>query len=145
MGSLSLPASGSVYVDTAPVIYAVERHADYAPLLLPLWAAMDAQNIEIVTSELTLLETLVKPLRDGDGALAADYEKFLTATRVRLRPVTADILRQAARIRADARLRTPDAIHAATASAAGCVQFLTNDDDYRKLASLPVVVLHEIV
>jgi hypothetical protein len=68
MGSLSLPASGSVYVDAAPVIYAVERHADYAPLLLPLWAAMDAQQIEVVTSELTLLETLIKPLRDGDGA-----------------------------------------------------------------------------
>lgn len=145
MGSLSLPASGSVYVDTAPVIYTVERHADYVPLLLPLWAAMDAQQIEVITSELTLLETLVKPLRDGDHALAADYEKFLTATRVKLLPVTADILRQAARIRADARLRTPDAVHAATALAAGCAQFLTNDDDYRKLASLPAVVLHEVV
>ena len=28
MGSLSLPDSGIIYVDTAPIIYTVERHAD---------------------------------------------------------------------------------------------------------------------
>ena len=66
MGSLSVPASGVVYVDTAPIIYTVERHADYEQLLLSLWEALDAGAIEVVTSELTLLETLVKPLRDGD-------------------------------------------------------------------------------
>jgi len=118
VGSLSVPASGVVYVDTAPVIYTVERHADYEQLLLPLWAALDGGAIEVVTSELTLLETLVKPLRDGDQALAGDYEKLLTATAVRLLPVTASVLRDAARIRAAINLKTPDAIHAATALAA---------------------------
>jgi len=29
MGSLTLPSSGAVYVDTAPVIYSLEKHADY--------------------------------------------------------------------------------------------------------------------
>ena len=145
MGSLSVPASGVVYVDTAPVIYTVERHADYEQLLLPLWAALDGGAIEVVTSELTLLETLVKPLRDGDQALAGDYEKLLTATAVRLLPVTASVLRDAARIRAAINLKTPDAIHAATALAAGCVQFITNDADYRKHSSLFVVILKDIV
>lgn len=60
MGTLSIPASGIVYLDTAPVIYTIERHADYEALLLPLWAALDNHQIEILTSELTLLETLVK-------------------------------------------------------------------------------------
>lgn len=145
MGSLSVPTSGIVYVDTAPVIYTVERHADYAPLLLPLWTAMDAGSINVATSELTLLETLVKPLRDGDQALAEDYEKFLTITGLKTKPITADILRHAAAIRATTKLKTPDAIHAATAIVIGCTQFLTNDDDYRELASLPAVVLHELV
>jgi predicted nucleic acid-binding protein len=144
MGSLILPASGVVYVDTAPVIYTVERHADYESLLLPLWAALDAGTLEVVTSELTLLEVLVKPLRDNDQSLAQDYEKLLAATRLRTMPVTASILREAAQIRAATNLRTPDAIHAATALAAGCVQFITNDTDYRKLSSLPVIVLKDI-
>lgn len=84
MGSLSIPVSGVIYLDTAPIIYTIERHKDYGPLLLPLWAALDAKAIEIVTSELTLLETLVKPLRDGDQSLIDDYEKLLTATAVRM-------------------------------------------------------------
>ena len=145
MGSLSVPASGVVYVDTAPFIYTVERHADYEQLLLPLWDALDGGAIEVVTSELTLLETLVKPLRDGDQALAGDYEKLLTATTVRMLPVTASVLRDAARIRAAINLKTPDAIHAATALAAGCVQFITNDADYRRHPSLPVIILKELI
>ena len=47
MGTLSIPGSGIVYIDTAPIIYAVERHADYESLLFPLWAASDAQSVEI--------------------------------------------------------------------------------------------------
>ena len=42
MGSLSLPTSETIYVDTAPIIYTVERHPDYESMLLPLWAAADA-------------------------------------------------------------------------------------------------------
>jgi len=145
VGTLSVPASGVVYLDTAPVIYTIERHADYEALLLPLWAALDSHQIEILTSELTLLETLVKPLRDGNHALAADYEKLLTATGIRTQPITASLLRDAARIRAATGLNTPDAIHAATALSVGCLQFITNDTDYRKLTSLPVVVLKEII
>ena len=71
--------------------------------------------------------------------------KLLTATAVRTLPVTASILRDAARIRAAINLKTPDAIHAATALAAGCVQFITNDAGYRKHSSLPVVILKDIV
>jgi predicted nucleic acid-binding protein len=145
MGSLSIPASGIVYVDTAPIIYTVERHADYEALLLPLWAALDARIIEVVTSELTLLETLVKPLRDSKQALIDEYEKLLTATNIKTQPITASILQDAAKIRAITNLRTPDAIHAATALSLGSRQFITNDTDYRKLNSLFVVILKEII
>ena len=145
MGTLSVPAAGVVYVDTPAVIYTVERHAAYEALLLPLWTALDGGEIEVVTRELTLLETLVKPLRDGDQSLARDYEKLLTSTGIRAQTITANVLREAARIRAAAGLKTPDAIHAATALAAGCVQFIINDADYRKFATLPVVVLKELI
>ena len=100
MGSLSLPASGTIYVDTAPIIYTVERHPDYESLLLPLWAEADARSLTVVTSELTLLETLVKPLRDNNQPLVDAYEKLLGATSISKRPISANILRAAARIRA---------------------------------------------
>ena len=62
-----------VYVDTAPIIYSVEKHPDYWSLLRPLWVASRAGQIVIVSSEPTLLETLVGPLKSGDSALTRDY------------------------------------------------------------------------
>ena len=65
MGSLTLPASGLVYIDTMTLIYTVERYPAYWPLLDPLWLAAQSGMIEIVSSELTLMETLVGPLKSG--------------------------------------------------------------------------------
>ena len=39
MGTLTLPASGLVYLDANSVIYTVESHPVYGPLLQPLWQA----------------------------------------------------------------------------------------------------------
>lgn len=65
MGALTLPSSGPIYVDTMTVIYAVERLPNYASLLQPLWLAAQAGNVDVVTSELTLMETLVGPFDMG--------------------------------------------------------------------------------
>ncbi len=77
MGSLNLPMGGTVYVETPTVIYTVETHPRYAPLLRPLWQAAQAQSLQVVSSELTLLETLVHPLRNRDSALQSAYERLL--------------------------------------------------------------------
>lgn len=58
--------------------------------------------------------------------------------------ITEDLLRQAAQIRAQTNLKTPDAIHAATALASGCVQFITNDPAFRRITGLNIVVLSEL-
>jgi len=145
MGSLILPSAGVIYLDTPPFIYTVEKHKDFYPLLEPLWIASGSGQIEVVSSALSLLETLVGPLKQNDPALAAMYEQTLTASDIRLVSITEDLLRQAARIRAQANLKTPDAIHAATALAAACVQFITNDPAFRRVTGLNVVVLSELI
>lgn len=77
MGSLSIPASGNVYLDTNTIIYAVERIEPYRALLEPLWHAAAQQRIALVTSELTWLETLVKPFRDNNTQLETLFRSFL--------------------------------------------------------------------
>src|ERR1019366_3123835 len=124
MGALSLPASGLVYLDANPFIYTVEKHPVYGPLLQPLWQAVQAKTLEVITSELTLMETLVGPLKNGDLALELAYEQALLGTEVHLLPITHSILRDAAQLRATTKLKTPDALHAATAQQAGCVLFV---------------------
>lgn len=55
MGQLTLPASGSVYIDADAVIYSVEKIEPYWTLLQPMWAAAKAGQFAIIGSELLLL------------------------------------------------------------------------------------------
>ena len=145
MGSLALPASGNVYVDAQVFIYTVERHALYSPLVDPLWQAVQAGTLEVVGSELTLMESLVGPIKKSDLTLAAAFERFFQQAGIRLLPIAQPILREAARLRATTKLRTPDAIQAATAISAGSVLFVTNDFGFRGFAGLPVVILDDLL
>ncbi len=91
------------------------------------------------------METLVLPLRNFDTDLVQTYESLLTASEMQLIPVTLSLFRDAANLRATTNLKTPDAIHMATAIDAGCTIFLTNDNGFRNVTNLPVVILSEIL
>jgi len=145
VGSLIIPSAGLVYVDANAVIYSVEKHPVYWPLLQPLWQAAKVKTIEIVSSDLVLMETLIGPLKSGDTALAKTYEQLFQQPQTRLFPITHAILREAARLRATTKLKTPDALHAATAQQAGCVLFVTNDSGFRVVAGLPLAILDEVL
>lgn len=145
MGQLVLPSSSRIYIDTAVAIYSVEWNPNYYSLLEPLWLKLQAGEIEVVSSELILMETLVLPLRNADTFLLNAYEQLLLSEGMRLIPISQLILRQAANIRATTNLKTPDAIHAATALSVSCNQFITNDKAFRNVSSLPVVILSEIL
>jgi predicted nucleic acid-binding protein len=146
MGSIVLPTSGSVYVDTQILIYTIEIHTTYGPLLEPFWDEVEAKTIEAVTSELALMETLVMPKRTGDMALELEYEQVFLGTDLLVRAITAPILREAARLRAIVpTLRTPDAIHAATALHSGCVMFLSNDTGLKRVPGLPLILLDDVL
>jgi predicted nucleic acid-binding protein len=140
-----LPASGLVYLDANPIIYSVEKHPVYGPMLQPLWLAAQAGTIEVVSSDLVLMESLVGPLKSGDTRLQSAYEDALLGTEMRLLPITQSILREAARIRGTTKLKTPDALHLATARQAGCVLFLTNDAGFRGNTNLPLVILDDLL
>jgi predicted nucleic acid-binding protein len=64
MGNVSAELGQRVYTDANLVIYAVEGFAAYLDQIRALMTAMNAGEITIVTSELTLAEVLVKPLKD---------------------------------------------------------------------------------
>lgn len=145
MGQLILPTSGSIYIDTSVAIYTIEGNPDYYSLIQPLWSKFYAGEIQIISSELILMEVLVLPLRNGNNSLVADYEELLLSSQVQLVPISQSILRQASNLRATTNLKTPDAIHAATALSVSCNQFITNDRSFRNVTGLSVVILSEIL
>ncbi len=145
MGQLSFPAGTRVYLDTSPIIYSVEKHLDYWPILEPLWIAAKSSEIKVLSSELTLLEVLVLPFRLGNQPLIEAYEELLVNSDIELVPIGSSVLRTAARLRSSLNLKTPDAIHAATAAMSGCDHFVSNDTGFRRLTTIEVVVLSEFL
>ena len=143
MGPLNLPDAGRIYVDTQIIVYTVEAHPTFAPALRPLWQAVNDGRLEVTTSELTVLEMLVVPLRKQDQPTVAAFEAFVTQPGLVLHPISQQILRAAAELRASLkRLRTPDAIHAATAITERGTFLLTNDAGLRGLPGLNTVLLN---
>lgn len=146
MGSLALPPSGTVYFDTQIAIYAVEKHPVFSTLIRPLWLAGQAGAIELAASELIILETLVGPLRIADKKTQENYDTLWRSGVIGLKPVSEGVLRLAAELRAKYNsLRTPDAIHAATAILGGASLLITNDQSIRRVAELRIVVLNDLL
>lgn len=96
-------------------------------------------------SFVTLLEVLVKPLREGQTAIAKQYRDILTsAVGIEIIDVTAAIAEQAAFLRARYSLRTPDAIQLSTAIELGADYFLTNDSRLKSITEIRVVTVPEL-
>ena len=144
MGAITLPDRGPIYMDACGFIYSVERIEPYRTLMEPVWRWAQTGQSAIVTSELSIVETMVKPLREGDAVLQRLFRDLLNSSEVRLVPTTRALWEAAAEIRAALNLRTPDALHAATSIQERCSLFVTNDSAFRRVPGLPVVVLDEL-
>jgi predicted nucleic acid-binding protein len=145
MGRLTLPICGSAYIDTNIIIFSVEEIEPYHGLLRPFLAAAQAGQLHVITSELSALEVLVRPLREQNQRLVALFEAALDTAELETVPITLPILREAARLRADvASLRTPDAIHAATARLTGCDVLVSHDVRFRAVPGLNHLYLGDI-
>ncbi len=123
----------------------MERIEPYRILLEPMWRQAQAGQFVIVRSELVVLETLVTPLREGDTVLEQLFRALLHAREVRLIPATLSLWEHAVRLRTTTGLKTPDALHAATALDVASTLFVTNDGDFRRVEGLPVVVLADLL
>jgi len=72
------------------------------------------------------------------------FSSLFKASEVRLIPATRPLWEEAAHLRAETGLKTPDALHAAASLHAGYTLFIKNDDAFRCLKELPVVVLDDL-
>ena len=144
MGLLSDLVEGSLGLDTSIFIYFVEEHPTYLPLVEPIFEAIDGGEVKGVTSALTLLETIVVPLRSGNESLARRYESLLTRSRgLKLVHLDLALLKAAAHLRAVSRIKTPDAIQLAAAFTEGCSTFLANDHRYPQFPGIRILQLDD--
>lgn len=139
MGPLSA-IEGPVYFDTNVVIAIIEGTGPLSPAQAAILNAIDEDRLPALTSELTLAECLVKPFAERNAVAIEAFLSFLDGRpSFPTMPVTRDLLLDAARLRAETRLRLPDAIHMVTATRFGCRCFLTEDRDMKPAAGLGII------
>ncbi|MDY6786407.1 MAG: type II toxin-antitoxin system VapC family toxin [Cyanobacteriota bacterium] len=146
MGILNALRGTRIYLDTNIWIYALEGYQPFIANLTQLFQAIDDGALTAVTSELSLAEALVKPMQNQNIPQQEAYKQILSSsTHLLVAPVSRDLLINAAQLRASTiTLKLPDAIHAATAQLHQCTTFLTNDQRFRSVPSLQVILLSQI-
>lgn len=132
-----LSPGAMVVVDTAPFIYVLEAHAQFADRFTGLFEAADAGLLQIALSTITLAEVLTGPFKASQTALAKRYEKALA--RYTIVSVSAPIAALAAQLRAQYRLKLPDALQLATALELGATAFVTHDRDFTQVTGIDIL------
>lgn len=149
MGGLSerLGSISVVGLDTAIFIYHFEKHPRYFPLTQELFADIEAGLRKGVTSTITLMEIIVKPLALGRQDVARKYEALLVNfPNLDIVDLDRNVIRQAARLRAEYRIRPPDALQASVSMLYGAEVLITNDALLKRLqGKLEVIVLDDFI
>lgn len=120
-----------LYLDVNAIIDIVEGSEAVAECFAELATAAGQAGTTILTSELSLAEVLVKPLREQDFGLIVAYNNLLAGgheSQIQTVPVSREVLGLAARVRNRKKsIKLPDAIHIATAEVTKCDAIVTAD------------------
>lgn len=126
-----------IYFDTCIAIYLVEEHPVYHT---QIEMALRGGKLIGSISPLVEMECLVLPIKRQRDDLIAKFDQFFVAHRRLSMPDK--VYRYAAELRARHGLKTPDALHLATAQYHGCTAFWTNDNRLNNAAgSLAINVI----
>jgi predicted nucleic acid-binding protein len=134
-------------LDTAIFIYHFEENPTYLPMTRELLSSIEMGERKGVTSAITLMEIIVKPLALGQIDVARKYEAMLVNfPNLDIIDLDRDVIRQAARLRAEYRIRPPDALQVGASLLYGADVFITNDGLLKRLQDkLDVIVLDDFV
>lgn len=136
----------TVFIDTAPLIFFIEKNPRYSAIVKPVVALIDSGQTKGLTSTITLLEVLVLPLREGNKKLADAYRSILLSSKnLETCEISNAISEKAAVLRAKYGFKTPDSIQLATAIIRRMDYFLTNDLALKQVKEIKVVVLEDFI
>ena len=129
----------SVYFDANIFISLLEHHSDLGEVCLSIVQSAVDKELDGYSGDLVLAELLVKPLKDNNArAVKAVKDLFLKETRIELLPHKRSTFETAALLRANYKIKLPNALHIATAIENHIEVFLTND---REIPSIPEITL----
>ena len=127
MGSM-IPEGSRVLLDTVALIYFLEENGHYSRQAEAICGRIESGELQGVMANRVFAELLVPLYRSGNTQAATGLtNRLLNFNHLEVVPLTTEVSQEAARLRAVHGLRTPDAIHGATALVTQADGMLTND------------------
>ena len=132
--------------DTMIFIYHFEDHPLFAPLTEPLFEAIDRGDLSAEVSVLLAGEVLAGAKKAADNEILLRYRHiFGEFPNLTLHDVGMQVMDKMSDLRVAYDLKTPDAIHVATALLNGAQAFVTNDAGLKRVSELDVLVLEDYI
>lgn len=132
----------SVYFDANIFIYLLENHPDWGEICLSVVQSAVDKELNGYSGDMVLAELLVKPLKENNAkAVKAVKDLFSEETRIALLPHRRSTFEAAAHLRANYKIKLPDALHIATAVENHLEIFLTNDREIPAVNDITVLHL----
>lgn len=122
-----------IYWDSMLFIYLLEANPVFGKRVQRMHDSMLRRGDIVCTSVFTVGEVLTGPRKRNDLDGINGLMKFFGGKEVEILPFSLEAADRYSMIRAETRVSQADAIHLATAAAAGVDLFITNDDKLRKL------------
>jgi predicted nucleic acid-binding protein len=129
-----------LYLDANAIIYAIEGSQPFrAAAVTGIRQARNAPEGRLFTSRLSRVECRSKPAGAGARDVLLRYDRFFQFTT--MADITEEIIERATDLRARFRVRTPDAIHLATAVRERADAFLTGDGKLARCTDVKVILI----
>ncbi|GMT49396.1 MAG: motility twitching protein PilT [bacterium] len=135
----------TIFIDTAPIIYYIEDHQDFAPLMTQIVNDFQSNALIAYSSVITLTEVLPKPIQKNQNELATKFSEFLKKGKnFNLIEISENIAERAGRLRGKyLNLKALDAIQLASAISLEVDAFLTNDKKLKQVNEIKVLLLKD--
>jgi predicted nucleic acid-binding protein len=135
-----------VALDTSIFIYQLEANPKYLRFTDHIFSWIERSGGSSVTSTITMTELLVQPYRESDEQRVEEFYGLL-ATYPNLEWIapSLEIADLAAQVRALHRLRTPDALQAATAVHSRATGLISNDPIFERVEQFETLILERLL
>ena len=133
-----------IAVDANVLIYLLEGDERWGPAAWGLMKAVENGRVAAVLSAVGLAEVLTGPAKDDLAHVERYNDEIRSIAGLKVVPFEGGLSPDAAVIRGVRRIGLSDAVHLATARAAGATAFVTNDRSLRSSTKLAVIYLDDL-
>lgn len=139
-----LESHRSLGLDSNVLIYLLEDAGTLGDTAGVIVDAIEDRQVDGVLASVGVAEILGGPARERDVGRFEQTADELGSLRLRIVSLTAEIATEAAWLRGAGDIRLTDAVHLASARAAGATAFVTNDRRIRTRPGLDVIYLNDL-